>query len=155
MQYAVRTAALVLALAVTACGGPKQEEFTLADSEAIKKSTAEFATAFNAKQIDKIVEFYGENSVLMPPNKPLLRGRDALKMYFNDILSRGGSLTMDVEEVGGHGPIAHELGTYTITYSTGERDRGKYLRVVRNMAGSWRTEKMMWSSDFPQKPSSN
>ena len=155
MRYAVTIAVLALTLSVAACAGSKQDEFTVADTEAIKKTTADFAAAFNGKQVDTVIDFYGENSVLMPPNKPLLRGRDALKAYFTDLLARGGTLTMDVEEVGGHGPLAHELGTYTITYPTGERDRGKYLRVVRNMAGSWRTEKMIWSSDFPQKPPSS
>ena len=76
MRYAATIAALVLTLGVSACAGPKQQEFTRADAEAIKKSTADFTAAFNNKQLDKVIEFYVDHSVLMPPNKPLLRGRD-------------------------------------------------------------------------------
>lgn len=154
MRYAATMAALVLTLGVGACAGPRQQEFTRADAEAIKKGTADFTAAFNGKQLDKVIEFYVDNSVLMPPNKPLLRGRETVKAFYNDQVSRGGELRMDVEEVEGHGPLAYESGTYSITYEGGERDRGKYIRVLRNMAGTWRTEKTIWSSDLPQQASS-
>jgi ketosteroid isomerase-like protein len=136
MRYAVTIAALVLTLGVSACGGPKQQEFTRADAEAIKKNIAEFTAAFNNKELDKVIEFYVDNSVLMPPNKPLLRGRDALKSYYSAEVARGGQLTMDAVEVQGHGPLAYV-------------DRGKYLRVLRLMNHSWRLEKTIWSSDLP------
>ena len=150
MRYAVTVAALALTLGVGACAGPKQEEFTRADAEAIKKSTADFTAAFNHKEIDKVVDFYVDNSVLMPPNKPLLRGRDALRAYYGAEVARGGELRMDSEEVQGHGPLAYEAGVYSITFEGGARDRGKYLRVFRLMNGTWRTEKTIWSSDLPQ-----
>jgi ketosteroid isomerase-like protein len=149
MRYAVTIAALVLTLGVSACGGPKQQEFTRADAEAIKKNIAEFTAAFNNKELDKVIEFYVDNSVLMPPNKPLLRGRDALKSYYSAEVARGGQLTMDAVEVQGHGPLAYVAGTYSITYTGGDRDRGKYLRVLRLMNHSWRLEKTIWSSDLP------
>ncbi len=152
MRYAVTIAALVLTLGVGACAGSNPQEFTRSDAEAIKKGTVEFTTAFNQKQLDKVIEFYVDHSVLMPPNKPLLRGRDALKAYYGAEVARGGELTMDSEEVQGHGPLAYESGTYAISYENGGRDRGKYLRVLRLMNGTWRTEKTIWSSDLPQQP---
>ena len=154
MRYAVTIAALVLTLGVGACAGPKTQEFTRTDAEAIKKGTVEFTAAFNDKQIDKVIDFYVDNSVLMPPNKPLLRGRDALKAYYGAEVARGGQLTMESEEVQGYGPLAYESGIYSISYDNGGRDRGKYLRVLRLMNGTWRTEKTIWSSDLPQQPAS-
>ena len=35
----------------------------------------------------------------------------------------------------GHGPIAYEYGTYSIDLGPNGRDRGKYVRVLRNTAG--------------------
>lgn len=151
MRYVVTIAALVLTLGVGACAGPKQQEFTRADADAIKKSTADFTAAFNSRQIDRVIESYVDQSVLMPPNKPLLRGRDSLKAYYDTEVTRGGELTMESEEVEGFGPIAYESGTYDISYAGGARDRGKYLRVLRNMGGTWRTVKTIWSSDLPQQ----
>ena len=151
MRYAATIAALVLTVVVSACAGTPQEEFTRADAEAIRKNTADFTAAFNAKEVDKLVDFYGENAVLMPPNKPLLRGREVLKSYYDDQVTRG-ELTMNVDEVSGHGPIAFESGTYAMALADGNRDRGKYIRVLRSQNGNWRTEKIIWSSDLPKQP---
>jgi ketosteroid isomerase-like protein len=148
MRNAVTVAALALMVVVSACAGKTEQQFTRADADAIRKNTAEFIAAFNAKQVDKVVEFYGENSVLMPPNKPMLRGRDILKSYYGEQMSRG-ALSMEIDEIQGHGPLAYEFGTYAMAFSDGNRDRGKYLRVLRLMNGAWRTEKTIWSSDLP------
>ena len=151
MRYAVTIAALALTVFVSACAtGAKEQQFTMADQEAIKKSSADFAAAFNAKQVDKVLEFYSENSVFMPPNAPLLRGREPLKSFYDSMIEKGASnLTLEPEEVSGFGPIAYESGTYSVSYEKGGRDRGKYLLVLRNTAGKWRTEKTIWSSDLP------
>jgi ketosteroid isomerase-like protein len=151
MRYAVTIAVLALTLSVGACAGSKQQEFTRSDAEAIKKDTADFTAAFNAKELDKVIGFYVDHSVLMPPNKPLLRGRDTLKAYYGSEIARGGELRMDSEEVQGHGPLAYDSGTYNLSYANGGRDRGKYVRVLRLMNGNWRTEKTIWSSDLPQR----
>ena len=151
MRYAVTIAALALTIGVSACAsGAKQQEFTRADAEVIRKNTAELTTAFNDKQIDTLVGLYADNSIFMPPNAPLLRGREPLKSFYSDMLAKGATnLQMEPEEVGGHGPLAFESGTYIISYGGGTRDRGKYLRLLRNSQGTWRTEKTIWSSDLP------
>lgn len=151
MRHAVTIAALALTLGVSACAGKTEQEFSRADAEAIRKSTADLVAAFNNKEVDKVIEFYGENSELMPPNKPLLRGRDILKSYYGGEVARG-ALAMEVVEVQGHGPLAYESGTYSMTFLDGHRDRGKYLRVLRLMNGAWQTEKTIWSSDLPTQP---
>lgn len=154
MRYAVTVAALVLTVAVSACAtGANQEEFTRADADAIRKTAADLSAAFNAKEVDKIVTFYADNSVFMPPNAPLMRGRELLQGFYTGIIERGATkLELNPEEVNGHGPIAFESGTYSMTYEKGDRDRGKYVRILRNTVGYWRTEKMIWSSDFPPAP---
>jgi len=152
MRNVVRVAALVLIVVASACaGGTSEQEFSRTDADAIRKNTTDFIAAFNAKDIDKVVASYGENSVLMPPNKPILRGRDVLKSYYAEQINRG-TLAMEIEEVQGHGPLAYEFGTYSMTLTDGNHDRGKYLRVVRLMNGVWVTEKSIWSSDLPSRP---
>ena len=151
MRNVVTGAVLALVVVMSACASQPGQEFTRADADAIRKNTAEFTAAFNAKAIDKVVESYGENSVLMPPNKPILRGRDILKSYYTEQVERG-ALTMEIEEVQGHGPFAYEFGTYSMALKDGTHDRGKYLRVMRLMNGAWLTEKSIWSSDLPSRP---
>lgn len=152
MRYAASIAALALTIAVSACAtGATQAEFTRADADAIRQNAAQLTTAFNAKQVDEIVALYAENSVFMPPNAPLLRGREPLKSFYSGLLEKGATnLQMAPEEVAGHGPIAYESGTYSLTFANGaSRDRGKYVRILRSVAGTWRTEKTIWSSDLP------
>ena len=155
MRHAVTIAALALTVAVSACAtGAKEQGFTREDQEAIRKNAVELAAAFNAKQVDKVVGFYADNSIFMPPNAPLLRGRDPLKSFYTNMIAKGATdLRLEPDEVSGHGPIAYESGSYSVSYENGAvRDRGKYLLVLRNMAGTWRTEKTIWSSDLPPAP---
>ena len=156
MRQVVTIAALALTVTVSACAtGAKQQEFSRSDIDAIKQSAAELSTAFNEKNVDRVVDFYAENSVFMPPNAPLLRGREPLKSFYSEMIGKGATeLKLEPEEVAGHGPIAYESGTYQVQYVNGGRDRGKYLLVLRNMAGTWRTEKTIWSSDLPPAPKS-
>lgn len=150
MRHAVTIAALSLTIAVSACAtGAKQQEFSRTDVETIKQNAAGLSAAVNDKNIDKIVEFYADNSIFMPPNAPLLRGRDPLKSFYGSLIERGATLQLEPDEVAGHGPLAYESGSYSLTFANGGRDRGKYLLVLRNMGGTWRTEKTIWSSDLP------
>ena len=154
MRHVVTIAALALTVAVSGCAtGASQQEFSRADIDAIRQSAVALSSAFNEKNVDKVIELYAENSVFMPPNAPLLRGREPLKSFYTDMIGKGASaLKLEPDEVVGHGPIAYESGTYQIQYANGGRDRGKYLLILRNMAGTWRTEKTIWSSDLPPVP---
>lgn len=149
----VATALLGLTLSLAACAGPKEQEFTRKDAEAIRKTTTDITTAFNAKELDRVLDMYAENSVFMPPNAPLLRGREPLKSFYVDLAGKWTELTMEPVDVSGHGPIAYQSGTYTLT-GANARDRGKYLLVMRNLAGNWRVEYTAWSSDLP-RPAGN
>jgi len=153
MRTVIKAVALVLALGTTACGGSTEPGFGQADSAAIKKATADLAAGVNAKNVDEILKLYADNSVFMPPNAPLLRGRDPLKSFYTDLVGKITDLRLEPADVAGHGPIAYESGTYSMN-SGATRDRGKFLFVLRNMAGNWRFEYSSWSSDLP-RPAAN
>jgi ketosteroid isomerase-like protein len=143
-----------MALMASACGAQKTQEFTTQDSANIRQRNEEFVEAFNRKEIPKILDIYAENSVFMPPNMPIIRGKDALKNFYTDLLSQGASnLRLGVTDVAGHGPIAYQSGPYELDYTSSSgpqrHDRGKYLFVLRNMGGTWRLQYTMWNSDLP------
>lgn len=150
MRIVMRSLAVVLALGLSlaACSGPTEPAFGKADTDAIRKTTADLAAGINEKNVDGILALYTDNSVFMPPNAPLLRGREPLKSFYSDLTSRVSDIKMEPGDIAGHGPIAYESGSYTMTVGTG-RDRGKYLIVFRNMGGNWRMEYTSWSSDLP------
>jgi ketosteroid isomerase-like protein len=154
MRRILSIAAVALTIAAAACGGASEQQFTAADATAIRKASADLAAAFNGKEVDKILSLYADNSVFMPPNAPLLRGKDPLRSYFSNLVARASDLKMDNVDVAGHGPIGYTSGSYNLT-TAGVADRGKFLIVMRNMMGTWRFEYTMWSSDLPARASGN
>jgi ketosteroid isomerase-like protein len=154
MRRTFSIAALALTLIAGACGGPQEQQFSSNDMAAIRKASTDLVAAFNAKELDKILSLYADNSVFMPPNAPLLRGRDPLKSFFTNLLASASDLKMEPVDVAGHGPIGYASGSYSLT-NKGFSDRGKFLIVMRNMMGNWRFEYTMWSSDLPPRLSGN
>jgi ketosteroid isomerase-like protein len=148
----VWTAALValsVCVGASGCGGKTDPKFGTADQQAIRQATSNLETSFDAKDVDKILALYTENSVFMPPNKPLLRGRGALKGFYDGLMSSGSKdLKITIGEVAGEGTLAYESGSYTMVNGT-VPDRGKFLFIFRNMAGTWKIEYTSWSSDLP------
>jgi ketosteroid isomerase-like protein len=153
MRAAAAIAALALTLGAGACAGPTQQEFTRADRDAIQKANADLVAGFNAGDLDRIIPLYTPESLFMPPNSPSMRGHEAVRSFYKGLLQGEATLQMESEEISGHGPIAMQSGTYVLEVNGGgklSRDRGKYLRMLRNTGGTWRIEKSIWSSDLPQ-----
>ena len=151
MRLLVRCVLVALVVGAGACtSSERTDEFTAADRQAITQRTQQLATAFNAKQMDAIIELYADNSVFMQPNGPALRGREPLREFYQDLIARATNLRLESEDIVGHGPLGYETGTYSLEYQGGAvRDRGKYVFIWRKMADTWRTEKTIWSSDLP------
>lgn len=144
----------VVCVASACASATAVEEFGMKDQAAIRERNDAFVKAFNAADVNRVLGVYTENSTLMPPNQPVLRGKDALKTFYDDLLKQGASnLKINVAEVSGHGPLAYQSGTYEMSLkpSTGqaEHDRGKYLFIARKFNGNWRYEYMVWNSDLP------
>ena len=138
------------------CGGREEPRFGVSETKIIRQRTSDFAAAFNAKDVEKVLAFYSSEIVFMPPNSPILRGKDAVRKFYEDLYSEGATeLRMESVDVGGHGPLAYESGTFSLNRrpSSGAhtRDRGKYLFIWRNTNGRWLTEYTMWSSDLPDR----
>jgi uncharacterized protein (TIGR02246 family) len=148
-------AAVITALLFSAaCSGPAPVEFTTKDAGEIRQQQEAFVAAFNAKDVAKILDLYAENSVFMPPNEPVIRGKDALKQFYEKLFTREGAsdLKLDIAEISGHGPLAYQSGTFEMALKpatgTAGRDRGKYLFVIRKMGAGWRFHYTMWNSDL-------
>jgi ketosteroid isomerase-like protein len=141
--------AISACVSASACGGKQEPEFGIPDQQAMRAATSTLETSFNAKDVEKILALYTENSVFMPPNKPLLRGRASLKGFYDGLINGGSKdLKLTPADVAGHGPLAYESGSYSMVNGT-VPDRGKYLFIFRNMNGSWKIEYTSWSSDLP------
>jgi uncharacterized protein (TIGR02246 family) len=144
----------VVCLASACSSSPAGEEFGMKDQAAIRERSDAFVKAFNAADVNQVLAVYTENSTFMPPNQPVLRGKEPLKTFYEDLLKQGASnLRMEVSEVSGHGPLAYQSGTYEMDLKPAsgqaDHDRGKYLFIARKLNGNWRYEYMVWNSDLP------
>jgi len=81
-------AAIVPVLAFQAgCGGSTEPQFGVAEAKVIRQRTADFASTFNAKEVDKLIGFYASEVVFMPcPDAPR---KDAVGNFFKDMFSHG------------------------------------------------------------------
>ncbi len=149
MRIVMRALTLALGLAVAACSGPTEPAFGKTDADAIRKATTDLADGINSKNVEQILGLYTDNSVFMPPNAPLLRGREPLKSFYADLVTRVSDVKLEPGDIAGHGPIAYEAGSYTMNVGT-NRDRGKFLFVLRKMGANWKMEYTSWSSDLPK-----
>jgi len=147
--------ALVLALGVASCSGPQVKEFGREDQQQITKFVQDFAAAYNTKDPAKMLTFFSGSAILMPPNASTIRGQELIQGYYQNRFTADAAtdLALETKDVSGQGPLAYMGGTYSLRFKqpdgTEQRDRGKVLFILRNLAKIWRIEVSMWSSDLP------
>src|SRR5262245_53998569 len=143
-----------VAIMSAACSGNSGPRFDKTDVDNIKGLIEDLRKAFNAKDPAKAAALYSTTGVVMPPNKPIMRGRQFVEQYYKDRFAEGAS---DVEftaaDVSGAGALAYASGDYRLNLVSTDgkpprRDRGKFLWVFRENNNQWFIEYVIFSSDF-------
>jgi uncharacterized protein (TIGR02246 family) len=150
--------ALVIALTLSAaCASQPSADvvFGQAQAQTVRDRSQALTAAVNAGNIDQIIGFFNGDSVLLPAQAPTVRGRDAIQVFYQDFLRDGAvALEAQTSDVGGHGPLAYETGSFTLTRTAengaSTRDRGKYVFVWRDRAGQWTIDYTIWASDLAE-----
>jgi ketosteroid isomerase-like protein len=150
-------AATVAALSIS-CSQSTEPQFGQQDAANIRQRTQEYTRAFNTKDVQKVLPFYSGETVFMPPNAPTIRGRDAVGDFYKTMYAEGaGELALESKDVGGHGTLAFESGTFSLTRKPDSgpetRDRGKYMFIWRYYPAqkAWLVDYTIWSSDLPKR----
>jgi uncharacterized protein (TIGR02246 family) len=152
-------AASVIAVALAACSAPVEREFGPGDRESITKLIEEFTDAYNAKDAAKVAALFTGGAGLMPPNASTLRGTEYIQRYFQGRFDQGASdLMIEQTDIAGSGALAYIAGNYHLKMAPEggpeQRDRGKFLWVLRELRGRWLLEYLIFSSDFAAAPAS-
>jgi uncharacterized protein (TIGR02246 family) len=136
-----------------------QAQDTSADEAEIRKSisASNWATAFNAGDVDAIVAMYADDAVLQPPGAPAAAGRAAIRefMVADNASSRAAGYTLHMADgtIGISGDLAYEAATFSVTDASGATvDTGKSLSVARKRDGKWLMIRDTWNSDRPPAP---
>jgi ketosteroid isomerase-like protein len=127
---------------------------TKAIEQALRDLDEQWSEAAGAKDFEKIVSFYSDDAVVMPPNAPRATTTEAIRKIWKDLLTDASISWKTKEvEVAQSGDLAFSSGTYEVTLNdptgTPVNDRGKYLEVWKKQAdGSWKCVMDMWNSDL-------
>ncbi|MBE3064123.1 MAG: SgcJ/EcaC family oxidoreductase [Spirochaetes bacterium] len=127
-----------------------------ADVQAIRKLAADWDNAFNAGNINGLLEDYTSDVIHLGPNEAALAGTDAMRTSFQSYFDAYKTETHGpVEDVRVSGNLAVARGVYTDTSSpkaggTPINRKGKWVSAYQRQAdGSW---KIFWdveNSDLP------
>ena len=131
-----------------------------ADEAALRNADIEWSKAAGAKDLDRIISFTSDDSLMLAPNAPTVSGKEAVRKAWSDMLALPGlvlSWKPTKVEVAKSGEIGYTLGTYELTVNDAKgnpnTDRGKYLTVWKKQAdGAWKSAVDTFNSDLPLAP---
>ena len=123
-------------------------------AEAIRALDAEFMKAANAKNSAALVRaFYAPDGVLMPPNHPIVEGRESIRGFLQGLMDSGfAGIKLETTSTASAGDLAYGRGKYALSLSppggAPVEDIGKYIVVYRRQAnGAWRAVADIFNSD--------
>ena len=150
----VTALALLAACSTTYVNNPE------GDAEAaIRQADVDFATALNGGDMAKVMAFYTDDAVVLPPNAPPFRGKAAIQQFWTAFLATAKfHVTLTPDNVMQSGDLATEVGHYdlTITPNGGgpaAADSGKFAVTWKKAGGKWLIAVDMFSSNNPPPPS--
>ncbi len=146
-------AILALTLASPIAADAKESK----DETAIRAASAAFLAAYNSGDANAVLTHFADTAVVMPPNAPPLRGKDAIRQFVERGIAgaKANGITLTLEsgsDVGATGDLGWHSGAYTVNKAGAVIDNGKYLETWRKSAGRWRIIRRIWSSDRPLAP---
>jgi len=142
-------------LALSAGCGPKTND--PGDIAALKDMENAYIKAVSAGDAAGLAALYAEDAIRMVPNEPPIKGREAIRAFYEaDFNLFGNEETNTVEDIQVVGDLAVVRGAYTnkatpkIAGPAAIEDSGKWVAVSRRQAdGSWKFAFDASSSDLP------
>ncbi len=133
-----------------------QESTTEADEEAIRVLIQEYAAAFSAGDVARLLACYTEDAVRMPPAAPAYTGRAAFEEGFRKKFEQFSyQLTWPAEEIVMAAGWAFHQRTYISKLTPvagGEviEGSGKAVAILQKQPdNSWKIAREIWNSDSP------
>ena len=126
-----------------------------ADEQAIRGNIERWLQLIQAKDSAGIAQFYTDDGVVMPPNEPIVTGREAITKFWQGMTAiPEATLTFQSEriEVSSAGDMALDRGTYRFAGKPGGQaveETGKYLVVWKKVGPDWKVAADMFNSDAP------
>jgi uncharacterized protein (TIGR02246 family) len=125
------------------------------DPSIIARSDA-YLKAVVAGDAGAVAMMFDEDAILMPPNQPLLRGRQSIQHFYEVWLHspmKPTAFTFEHLEANVSGDSAYEVGTYKMSIPArpgrSVDDTGKYSVILKRSVGEWKIAYLIFNSDSP------
>lgn len=127
------------------------------DERAIREADAAALKAAQAKDVDHAIANYADDASWLPPNAPMVSGKEAIRAAWSKLIGSGGfdiSWQIDKLEVPRAGDIAYVIYTYQMTLPGADgrltTDHGKDMAVWKKQPdGAWKIVADTFNSDLP------
>lgn len=116
---------------------------------AIEAANKRFVEAFGQGDAARIADMYAEGARVLPPNSPMVQGRQRIHELWQSLINTGAKLTLSTSDVEAQGNVVYEVGTYELIFPDNKRDAGKYVVVWRRQKGDWKLAVDIWNSNMP------
>lgn len=149
------TLALAAALTIPGCA-PLRDVGEALDADEVRQVAVEIVAADNARDIERVLAFYADDAVLLPPNQPLVHGQDAIRLRYEGLFAAyDPAIEPVIEEVEIQGDLAYVRGhNGGVLHGHGDAADipldDTYLMILRRGgAGTWRITRLMWHATTP------
>ena len=125
---------------------------------AINAVADQYVKATLAGDAKAIAALYTEDGIEMPPNEPAVKGRAAIQQFYerNFKGAKIGEFSLTHLESRSSGDTAYDAGMYRQTVTPAGapamKDAGKYVVILKRVAGSWKVAYAIYNSDLPPPP---
>jgi uncharacterized protein (TIGR02246 family) len=132
-------------------GSASRAPATASQRSAINAAHQKFTAAFHAQDAAAVAALYTPQAMLLPPNADILQGRDAIRTFWQAVMTSGvRDVKLETVVLEHFGNSLAEVGKYTL-YGDGGKvlDQGKYLVVWENEGGQWQLRRDIFNTSQP------
>ena len=126
-----------------------------ATPEELSQMNRDFAKALNDKDAKAASMLYSEDATLLPPNEPIVKGRENIQKYWQAAIDAGTTnVSVSTISTGSDGDLGYEIGRFQLSYLDEDgnmvTEKGKYTELLKRTAdGKWISICGIWNSDAP------
>jgi uncharacterized protein (TIGR02246 family) len=153
VRAAIAIVRMGVVLALTACGGSGGGEEADGGARAeIERLGQQWEEAANTGQVERLMEVYAPDAVILPPGGPIIEGSETIRELFRQEFERFDTkIAFTTTEIEVEGDMAYRRGRYVwrgTPRGTGQplETRNKFLEIwKRQPDGTWRIAVDMWN----------
>jgi uncharacterized protein (TIGR02246 family) len=118
----------------------------MSDIDRIRECTSEFDEALKVGDGDRCASCFIPDGIMMPPNSPLVQGREAISKHFTD-LGPDSSVAGDILKTEISGDLAYMTGRVTWESEGGTKYTDTLDVLQMQAGGSWLYVISTWNSE--------